>query len=227
MNYSCMLSISMQPDFWLQKWELGDIPFHQEEINSNLCQYFHTMNLHPNETLLVPLCGKTKDLLFFTQHQLNVIGVELSPIACHDFFAEMQLKPSITPYKNFLLYQYKNIKIFCGDFFNLSPDDLPTIHGVYDCKALIALPKKLRKKYVNHLLKCVGHYTNILLIIISTNNSVISPPFPINFSEINLLYKKKFNIQSLITRKKTNFTDDLILKGFKEIIENVILLTPK
>jgi thiopurine S-methyltransferase len=215
-----------QSDYWLGKWKIDDIAFHQEEINSGLIKYFPMMNLKSGDNLLVPLCGKTHDMHWLAEQQLNIIGIELSQIACNDFFAEMNITPLVSQYnKNFILYEYKNIKIFCGDIFNLSSLDLPKIEAIYDCKSLIALPVELRKKYIQQLLSYAEQNTKILLITIDTEDYVIGPPFPISLSEVSLLFGENFNFKLLETKCSNNLSENLKLKNFKEIIENIMLIS--
>ena len=214
----------MKRDFWLQKWEEGDIPFHQQDVNTDLIQYFSQLDLRKGEHILVPLCGKSVDLIWFAKQGLSVIGVELSPIACHDFFSEWGVEPIVTNHGSFTIYEYNHIKIFCGDFFELSTDSLPSIKGVYDCKALIALPPDVRQRYVKHLIACVGEHVKILLITLDTHDTVKSPPFPINQAEINMLYGGCFNIQRLKQETTRALSDNLIQKGFTEIMETIYLI---
>ena len=100
---------------------------------------------------------KSKDLLWLMKQGHQVIGIELSPIACHDFFEEFNIKPIIRQNESFTIYQYNNLTVFCGDLFSLKKSYLPKIDAVYDCKALIALPPVTRKQYVDHLIECLGH----------------------------------------------------------------------
>jgi Thiopurine S-methyltransferase (TPMT) len=48
----------------------------------------------------------------------RVIGVELSPIACNEFFAEMNTSPQITHLSKFTSYKHNNIELLCGKEFN-------------------------------------------------------------------------------------------------------------
>lgn len=214
----------MKNEFWLNKWKSDDILFHQEEVNSNLILYFSKLHLQKNDHILVPLCGKSKDMLWLSEQGLQVIGVELSPIACNDFFSELGVKPIIRNHNAFKIYQYNTIKVICGDFFALSAEDLPLIQAVYDCKALIALPLELRKKYVKHLISCIGDQVKILLVTIDTNNTVKSPPFPVNDAEINLLFSDRFDIQKIKHKSVNIIAENLIQKGFIEIIECVYFI---
>jgi len=125
----------MKNNYWLDKWQENDIAFHEQNINADLIAYISELNLKPGDCIFVPLCGKTKDMLWLAEKGFHVIGVELSPIACNDFFTELNITPHITKQSKFTKYQYNNIELLCGDLFNLTSIDLPTIHAVYDCKA--------------------------------------------------------------------------------------------
>ena len=47
-------------------------------------------------TVLVPLCGKSRDLLWLAQHDFRVTGIEISPIAVEGFFRENGLEAERT-----------------------------------------------------------------------------------------------------------------------------------
>ena len=78
----------MQNEFWHQKWESNQIGFNQEQPNELLIQYFATLNLKAGDRVLAPLCGKSIDMLWLASQGVDVIGVELSSIACEAFFSE-------------------------------------------------------------------------------------------------------------------------------------------
>lgn len=212
----------MQKEFWLNMWENNDIPFHQEEVKQELIRYFGTLNLSKNSTVLVPFCGKSKDLLWLSQRVKQVIGIEISEIACHDLFKEMQVQPTIIRKATHIIFQYQNIQILHGDLFQI--DDLPNIQCIYDCKALIALPPAARKKYVTHLLNLTDHNAMIFLIAISTNDSVRGPPFPVSDIEIQKLYAD-YKIQQLEQKNVIDLPNNLMNNGYQTFNENVYLLT--
>lgn len=217
----------MENHYWLDKWQNNDIAFHENNINTHLKIYLEKLNLNPGDTILVPLCGKTKDMLWLAECGLQVIGIELSPIACHDFFAELNITPQITKLSHFTKYQYNNIQILCGDIFTLSNSDLPIIHAIFDCKSLIALPPNLRKKYVDHILGCTGDNIKILLLVLDTNCHTNTPPYSVNNIEVELLYGSHFKIELLKALPFTTIPEHLLKKGYSEITENVYLLEAK
>ena len=71
---------------WISRWENNKIGWHADQINRQLIEYLDKLNLSSGDTIFVPLCGKTKDMLFLLENQINVIGVEMSSIAAEQFF---------------------------------------------------------------------------------------------------------------------------------------------
>jgi thiopurine S-methyltransferase len=217
----------MEKEYWLNKWLSEDIAFHEQNINPDLIAYVNTLNLHRGDNILVPLCGKTKDMLWLANEGLHIIGVELSPIACNDFFAEIHVTPQIIEQPKFIRYKYNNIELLCGDFFDLASTDLPTIHAVYDCKALIALPQEVRKKYVEHVVRCSSSKIKILLLTRETNCQITPPPYPIDNTEVSLLYHCYFEVQQLKSVLISDIPERLIKKGYLEMRESVYLMSEK
>lgn len=219
----------MEKAYWLNKWKLQDIAFHEQHVTPDLITYFHYLNLQPGHTVFVPLCGKTKDMLWLVEKGCRVVGVELSEIACHDFFAELKVAPRVTKQANFTQYQYENIELLCGDLFVLTKKDLPRIDAVYDCKALIALPSDIRKKYVEQMIACLGTHIKILLITRESQCQVSPPPFPIDGTEVNLLYGSYFDVKKIknLLITKDQIPEHLTKKGYTQMFESVYLMTEK
>jgi thiopurine S-methyltransferase len=218
----------MEKEYWLKKWQSNDIAFHELKITPDLIAYLPKLNLHKGNYILVPLCGKTKDMLWLADQGFHVVGIELSSIACSDFFTELNVTPQITKQAKFTKYEYSNIELLCGDLFDLSNSDLPTIHAVYDCKALIALPSNIRKKYVDHLIYCLGTDIKIILLTRETSCKVIPPPYSVDDTEINLLYGHYFSRVNQIKRASiSDIHERLIKKGYGDMIESVYIISQK
>ena len=83
----------MDREFWLERWQRSEIGFHQQEINAHLQDYWAHLDLPADSRVFVPLCGKSRDLLWLRARGHTVLGVELSSIAVRDFFAENALTP--------------------------------------------------------------------------------------------------------------------------------------
>src|SRR5574340_1608572 len=141
----------MKKDFWLERWERKEIGFHQDEINPYLRQYWQELHLARGSEVFVPLCGKSRDMLWLREQGHAVLGVELSPLAAQAFFEENGLSPQRTRGERFDSYEADGIRILCGDFFDLDRDDLAGVKAVYDRASLIALPPEMRERYARHL----------------------------------------------------------------------------
>ena len=48
----------MKKEFWLERWERGEIGFHQDEINPYLLQYWGELPDSHGGEVFVPLCGR-------------------------------------------------------------------------------------------------------------------------------------------------------------------------
>jgi thiopurine S-methyltransferase len=77
----------MKKEYWLNKWKSKDVTFHEQSVNPDLVAYVRELNLRVGDGVLVPLCGKSKDMLWLMESGFHVVGVEFSPIACEEFFA--------------------------------------------------------------------------------------------------------------------------------------------
>ena len=52
-------------DYWCKRWDDGKIGWHKSEFNQHLVEYTNqNWNSNDKKTVFVPLCGKTKDLIW-------------------------------------------------------------------------------------------------------------------------------------------------------------------
>lgn len=183
---------SDRSNFWHTLWAKNTIGFHQEEISPFLEKYWR----YDQKKVFVPLCGKTKDMIWLSQKNHEVIGVEFNETAVCDFFTG-------TPYNtkkqnNMQVFYNKNIQIYCGDFFALPQIDTPLI---FDRAALVALSQNLRQQYVNYLKKITPEDAKILLITYEyPQHEMPGPPFSIPQETVQDLYSKYNNIKKLDER---------------------------
>lgn len=209
---------------WLDHWEKNDIAFHQLEGNPLLKEFWSGLQVPVGSTVLVPLCGKTVDMLWLMQQGYHVIGVELSEIACKDFFTENNLPFEIKKRDDFTRYFNDKIEIFCGDFFALTKELMPPIEAVYDRAAFIALSNDLRQRYAAHLINLMAPKSKMFLIVYNSSDTVEGPPFPISRAEIDKKYGKDFQIKEVISIERKTILPHLHEKGYRELTENVYYL---
>lgn len=187
----------MDSEFWLKSWSDGKIAFHRPAYNDKLLEYFPRLDPRKGQKVLVPLCGKSKDLLWLHELGLKVDGFELSPLAVEAFFSENELSPvEKIKDRDFTHFSWENITISCGDFFKL--DVKAGYDLVYDRAALVALPETMRGDYarlIRDTLKKGGKY---LLISYEYDPSTMEgPPFSVDAQEIHRLYGQHFQIRRM------------------------------
>jgi len=179
----------MHASFWHSRWQSNQIGFHQAQVNAYLQQQWPALALESGARVLVPLCGKSLDMLWLAGQGLQVLGVELSGRAVEDFFAEHQLVPQVEQSGAFKVYRCDDIEIRCGDFFALTAEDVKGCTALYDRAAVIALPVEMRKRYVEHLSAILPLSAKGLLITLDYDQSQIDgPPFAVTDGEVQRLF---------------------------------------
>jgi thiopurine S-methyltransferase len=218
----------MNRDFWQARWDEGRIGFHQDEINPYLQRYWSSLNVSRGATVFVPLCGKSRDMLWLRDQGYSVIGVEIVPRAVEAFFAENNLTVAQRPQGAFILWESEDIKIFQGDFFDLSAEDVAGIAAVYDRASLIALPPAMRQRYATQLRSILPSKMNVLLVTMDYPQAEMDgPPFAVTEQEVALQYQGYFKIKLLcsedILAANPRFQD----QGLSRLLERIYVLTER
>jgi thiopurine S-methyltransferase len=216
----------MKKDFWLERWEREEIRFHQDELNPYLHQYWHDLHLAGDSQVFVPLCGKSRDMRWLREQGHQVLGVELSAIAVQAFFKENGYTPQHELRGRFDGCEANGMRILCGDFFDLSKDDLANVTGVYDRASLIALPPEMRERYVRHLVSILPPATQILLITVDyPQQEMQGPPFSVSSDEVEALYREHAEVRLLAQPDVLAQNPRFQQRGLSRLRENIFLLT--
>ncbi|MBN2865130.1 MAG: thiopurine S-methyltransferase [Thiotrichales bacterium] len=179
----------MQAEFWHKMWASGVVGFHQSEINEFLRTHWQTLDLKGDEAVLVPLCGKSLDMLWLHQQGHEVLGVELSQQALDEFLVENHIQAQPVKHDHFCGYELAAMTLLCGDFFKLSAEDCADIKAVYDRAAIVALPPEMRQQYVQHLQTILPKGCKLLMVTMEYDQSQMSgPPFSVTEDEVNALF---------------------------------------
>jgi thiopurine S-methyltransferase len=191
----------MEIPFWHERWKQNEIGFHQADYNSHLQEFWPSLGLKADSHVLVPLCGKSRDMLWLRAQGHSVLGVEVSPIAVRDFFKENRLAPRVTRREPFEAWVADGLTILCGDFFTLTPEWLAGIHAVFDRASLIALPPDMRARYAAHMAGILPPNAKVLLVTMEYDaQSMQGPPFSVEENEVRALYEKHFEVTSLLRK---------------------------
>lgn len=177
----------MQEDYWLDKWRKRQIGFHEPEINRWLLAHGEFV-FSEARRVIVPLCGKSVDLLRLEQRGLEVIGVELALEAITDFFNEAGRVPTETVVDGITAYSSGSITLWHTDWFSL-PEKIGRFDAAYDRAALIALPEAMRLEYARVLNALMEPGAKSLLItILYDQQAMAGPPFSASEGELDQLF---------------------------------------
>ncbi len=215
----------MNPEYWLVRWEKKETGFHAEEIQPGLLAGWTLLSNPKPATVLVPLCGKSIDMLWLAKQGCKVEGIELSELACRSFFSENNLPLEESVDGNFKVFKYQNIRLWCGDLFHLRKAQLPEVDLIYDRASLVALPFPMRKKYAVHLSRLFKTASHVLITFEYDHEEIIGPPFSVPFEEVRALYGAQFSIQKVESRSLVTYQGSKMRRfGIEELRESTFLL---
>lgn len=215
----------MNKEFWIKRWDDNHIGFNQASINKNLLKYFESLNLKQTDDVFVPLCGKSVDMLFFSQKNHHVIGVELAEKALDEFFDENNVLCDVKEESGFVKYSANNMDLYGGDFFKINKGQMKNVGLVYDRASLIALPLEMRKKYVIHLSEILPIGCKILLLTVVYDQTQMSgPPHSVSREEVDSLFGEHFSVRLLEGRTVLDENKKFEDRGLTSLEEDIYLI---
>jgi thiopurine S-methyltransferase len=218
----------MQPEFWHKKWASNQIGFHLPDVNPYLQRFWPDLNLAAQARVLVPLCGKSLDLLWLAGRGHRVLGIELSEKAVEDFFSEQQLQPQVSEQGVFKVYRAGSIELWCGDIFALSAEDVADCSALYDRAAVIALPPPMRERYAEHLQTILPAGLKGLLITLDYDQSQIAgPPFSVDDAQVQHLFGGAWQMQLLKSQDVLSDSAKFVQAGATRLEERVYRITAR
>jgi thiopurine S-methyltransferase len=223
----------MEIDFWLERWNNNQTGFHQPQVNPYLVYLYGNKGpaIEQRQALkvFVPLCGKSKDMLWLSQNGYQVFAIECSERAVKDFFEENALNYRHAKKDENALYQSSDlasqIEILQGDFFGLQQSDLDGITDIFDRASLVALPTEMRQQYVDKMAELQKPGIRTLLVTLTFDPAEMNgPPFSVTEEEVHQLYEKNFSIEKLMIKDVINEEEGLKKRGLTALTETVYKL---
>lgn len=214
----------MEASFWQQRWLEGKTGFHLDEVNPLLVKYAEKMQLAPGQQVFVPLCGKSRDLVWLAEQGFRVLGIELSELAVDAFFDENNLTPVKREKGSLSFYQSGLITLVCGDFFELSRPQMVNIAAVYDRAAFIALPDTMRPAYSQHLKLLCPNQPRLLICLEYEQAEMAGPPFAVLEDELQADYADGLSLTCLERRDVLAEHGHFAAKGVSTLHESVYIL---
>lgn len=215
----------MDQAFWHARWQANEIGFHQSEINAHLQRYWPHLKVPAGATVFVPLCGKSRDMLWLAGEGFKVLGNEISPIAVTAFFAENKLQPLRSQESRYTRVVSGEITLLEGDFFALQPQDLTGIAAVYDRASLIALPASMRLRYAQHMAWLIPTGVSSLLITLDyPQHEMDGPPFAVSATDVVELFSRDFHIVPFAATDILSENPRFQARGLSRLVEQAYRL---
>lgn len=215
----------MHLQHWLDRWENNQIGFHQQHINTHLEDLWADAHFPSGCRVFVPLCGKSRDMLWLRAQGHEVLGIEISPRAVTDFFVENDLQSQVTRDARFERHTCDGLTLLSGDYFDLRPEDLADIGAVYDRASLVALPPAMRADYVRHMALIKPAAARTLLISMEyPQQEMDGPPFAVAEAEVRRLYQSLGQVERLRDMDVLADNPQFIKRGLSRLHEKVYLI---
>lgn len=191
----------MEADFWHERWRENRIGFHREAPLPLLTRYWQDLGLAAGSRVLVPLCGKSLDMVWLAEQGHRVLGIELSELAIASFFEERGLRPATSVSPLGTLYSAGPWELLAGDAFAVTPTLLADCEGVYDRAAMIALPPPMRATYAGTLWRHLPAGCRGLLVTLEYPQAEkAGPPFSVEAAEVDARLGRDW-VVSLLERR--------------------------
>mgnify|MGYP003529788041 CR=1 FL=1 len=65
----------MHHDFWHERWQTGQIGFHQSAVHPFLARWWPTLGIRADARVYVPLCGKSLDIARTARDMMGGNGI--------------------------------------------------------------------------------------------------------------------------------------------------------
>lgn len=218
----------MEPSFWLDRWQKNEIGFHAEQVQPALIKHWPALGVAEGARVLVPLCGKSLDMVWLASRGHKVIGSELSEIAINEFVREQSLAyVTVMESETFRFYGASPYELYCGDFFALDAQAVGAT-AAYDRAALVALPPAMQQRYAAKMAELMPRGSKVLLISLDYDpNEMQGPPHNISRARVRELFSAHFDVTLLEALGGPPRTDHLRNRGVTWLEEASYLLVRK
>jgi thiopurine S-methyltransferase len=184
-------------NFWRQAWHEGRTGWHRAEVHDDLVAFEAIALAGGPHRVLVPLCGRTLDLLWLRAQGHEVTGVEIVGEAIAGFFALHGLEAERRPEGAHTAWRAHGLTVLEGDLFDLEG----RFDRVWDRGAMVAVDPTERAAYARVVRRVLAPGGLVLLNVFDHDGDRGSgPPFAVPEAEIRSLYAG-FEVSLLGTRR--------------------------
>ncbi|MFL0808745.1 MAG: thiopurine S-methyltransferase [Oceanobacter sp.] len=220
----------MNQDFWLERWHKMEIGFHLPEVNAVLLKYAERFPEPDGQHILVPLCGKTVDIIWLLERGYRVTGIELSDIALKELAEQIETvfgwTLDYTASDAGACWKHERVTLIQGDFFAVTPEQLGPVALVYDRAALVALPAPMRGDYVQHLKSLSPLADQFLVTLDYDQQRMDGPPFALSDDEVQQHYTATHSLEAMEERQLIENEPRFRARGLESFIQRCYWLKP-
>lgn len=218
----------MAHDDWIRRWAEGRICFHKPAVQSWLVDHAARFLPRGDECVLVPLCGKSVDLVWLERRGHSVVGIDVAEQAFRDFLREQGRVAAEHESPPFKVFASGRIELLCGDVFDLKRERHGDFPAILDRAALVALPPRRRAEYAALMLQLLRPGGRMLLVGLEYDGSKMEgPPFTVPRDEVARLYGAACAIEPLGTSDVFQSEPVWRERGLDAMTEYALLLTRK
>ncbi|MCA8959151.1 MAG: thiopurine S-methyltransferase [Planctomycetes bacterium] len=221
----------MPPDdpmrsFWRERWSEGRIGFHQSDFNRHLVAHGRAVFGEPPRRVLVPLSGKSLDLLWLEAQGYEVVAAEYAERAVNEFHDENERPVEIGTALDLEVRRSGSITTFVADYFALTRDHVGPIHAIYDRAALVAIAPERRTEYVAHSLELLERGGTVLLLTIDyPQGEKEGPPYSVPDAVVRELYEPRRSVDCLHAEDVIDRHPAWREQGVRRLVERVYRLS--
>lgn len=184
-------------EFWHNRWVTDQIGWHRTEVNEMLVKHWPSLELPSKAEVLVPLCGKSLDMVWLAEQGHDVVGFELVRHAVESFFQERKVEPKKESLGRHRKYTSSPFTVIQGDLFDIGEKTVQA-DAWYDRAAMIALPNDVRAAYVEQLRRQTKPGAVGLLITYAyPQHEMEGPPFALHDEDVRRFYTDGFEVDQL------------------------------
>lgn len=208
-------------EYWHNRWDKEQTGWHRAIYNDLLLKHWPSINAPSGGEVLVPLCGKSLDMLWLAEQGYNVVGLEMVEQAVQAFFEENKLETVSNEIGKHIKYSSPQFTIFQGDLFDLEAGVVQA-DAWYDRAAMVALPNSLREDYVKQICQQTKPGASGLLITFAyPQEQMDGPPFALHDEDVLRFFADGFEVECL---EKIDLEDEKD-RGLSNVTSTVFKIT--
>tara|TARA_X000001036_G_scaffold112639_1_gene105509 strand:+ start:4873 stop:5508 length:636 start_codon:yes stop_codon:yes gene_type:complete len=208
-------------EYWHNRWDKEQTGWHRAIYNDLLLKHWPSINAPSGGQVIVPLCGKSLDMLWLAEQGYNVVGLEMVEQAVQAFFEENKLETVSNEIGKHIKYSSPPFTIFQGDLFDLEAGVVQA-DAWYDRAAMVALPNSLREDYVKQICQQTKPGASGLLITFAyPQEQMDGPPFALHDEDVLRFFADGFEVECL---EKIDLEDEKD-RGLSNVTSTVFKIT--